>query len=176
MSKDGRLEWDVPAGQWTILRLGYSLTGAKNRPAVPTGVRVRGRQAEPPTHGGVFPRLHGSDRRRLWAAVRQESPVPADRQLGSRDAELDRGDAAANSRSAAATIRLRTCRLSPGRIVESAEVSDRFLWDFRRTLADMFADNHYGVLAEMLRQRGMGIYAEAAGVSLEIPEDTLLNK
>ena len=32
-----------------------------------------------------------------------------------------------------------------GRVVESAEVSDRFLWDFRRTLADMFADNHYGV-------------------------------
>ena len=37
MAKDGTLEWDVPAGKWTILRLGYSLTGAKNRPAPPTG-------------------------------------------------------------------------------------------------------------------------------------------
>jgi hypothetical protein len=63
-----------------------------------------------------------------------------------------------------------------GRVVESAEVSDRFLWDFRRTLADMFADYHYGVIAELLHQRGMEDYAEAAGVSLEIPEDTLLNK
>ena len=63
-----------------------------------------------------------------------------------------------------------------GRVVTSAEVSDRFLWDFRRTLADMFADNHYRVATEFLRQRGIGTYGEAAGVSLEILEDTLLNK
>ena len=63
-----------------------------------------------------------------------------------------------------------------GRVVGSAEVSDRFLWDFRRTMADMFAENHYGTMAELLRQNGMGIYAEAAGVSMEMIEDTLLNK
>ena len=40
----------------------------------------------------------------------------------------------------------------------------------------MFAENHYGTMAELLRKRGMGIYAEAAGVSMEIIEDTLLNK
>jgi hypothetical protein len=55
-------------------------------------------------------------------------------------------------------------------------VSDRFLWDFRRTLDDLFAENTYGTMAELARQRGVGIYGEAAGVSLEIPEDTLLNK
>ena len=26
-----------PAGNWTVLRLGYSLTGAKNRPSTPQG-------------------------------------------------------------------------------------------------------------------------------------------
>jgi hypothetical protein len=40
----------------------------------------------------------------------------------------------------------------------------------------MFADNHYKVAADFLRQRGIGTYGEAAGVSLEILEDTLLNK
>ncbi len=62
------------------------------------------------------------------------------------------------------------------RVVDSAEVSDRFLWDFRRTLADMWADHHYGTMSERLKEHGIGIYAEAAGVSLEMPEDTLLNK
>ena len=38
MAKDGSLNWDVPAGKWTILRMGYSLTGAKNRPATPAGL------------------------------------------------------------------------------------------------------------------------------------------
>ncbi|HEX2101455.1 MAG TPA: glycosyl hydrolase, partial [Candidatus Synoicihabitans sp.] len=37
MKPDGTLEWDAPAGTSTILRLGYSLTGAKNRPATPAG-------------------------------------------------------------------------------------------------------------------------------------------
>ena len=37
MDKDGTLHWDVPAGNWTILRMGYSLTGARNRPSVPAG-------------------------------------------------------------------------------------------------------------------------------------------
>src|SRR5258707_8162147 len=63
-----------------------------------------------------------------------------------------------------------------GHVVENADVSDRFLWDFRRTLADLWADAHYGTMSALLRERGIGIYAEAAGVSLEMPEDTLLNK
>ena len=37
MDQDGTLHWDVPAGHWTILRMGYSLTGARNRPSVPAG-------------------------------------------------------------------------------------------------------------------------------------------
>jgi len=37
MDKDGTLHWDAPAGHWTILRMGYSLTGARNRPSVPAG-------------------------------------------------------------------------------------------------------------------------------------------
>ena len=61
MSKDGRLDWDVPTGQWTILRMGYSLTGAKNRPAVAAGLGLRGRQAEPgtwrPTSTATWTRL-----------------------------------------------------------------------------------------------------------------------
>src|SRR5580698_2436589 len=37
MDKDGTLHWNVPSGKWTVLRMGYSLTGAKNRPSVPAG-------------------------------------------------------------------------------------------------------------------------------------------
>ena len=37
MDADGVLNWDVPPGKWTILRMGYSLTGARNRPSTPAG-------------------------------------------------------------------------------------------------------------------------------------------
>src|SRR5581483_4862701 len=35
MSEDGTLKWDAPAGDWTILRIGYSPTGRTNHPAPP---------------------------------------------------------------------------------------------------------------------------------------------
>ena len=63
-----------------------------------------------------------------------------------------------------------------GRVVESATISDRFLWDFRRTLVDMFAENFYGTVTEFLHKQGIKTYGEAGGVSLESIEDALLNK
>ncbi len=38
MLPDGNLEWNVPEGNWTIMRFGYSLTGSMNRPAVAAGL------------------------------------------------------------------------------------------------------------------------------------------
>jgi len=37
MSADGHLRWDVPAGDWTILRFGWAITGSKNAVASPSG-------------------------------------------------------------------------------------------------------------------------------------------
>ena len=37
MDGNGRLVWEVPAGQWTVLRLGHTSTGVKNAPAPATG-------------------------------------------------------------------------------------------------------------------------------------------
>jgi hypothetical protein len=48
-----------------------------------------------------------------------------------------------------------------GRVVESAEASDRFLWDFRKTIADLIANEHYGQLEATLHERGMGHYGES---------------
>jgi hypothetical protein len=42
MGPNGQLDWTPPAGDWLVLRIGYSLTGAMNRPASPeaTGLEV----------------------------------------------------------------------------------------------------------------------------------------
>ncbi|HKK40873.1 MAG TPA: glycosyl hydrolase, partial [Bacteroidales bacterium] len=39
--------------------------------------------------------------------------------------------------------------------------SDRFLWDFRRTISDLTAENHYDQLTTILKKRGMGRYSES---------------
>jgi len=38
MDSNGRLHWDVPTGQWTILRLGHTSTGVENHPAPKGGL------------------------------------------------------------------------------------------------------------------------------------------
>jgi hypothetical protein len=63
-----------------------------------------------------------------------------------------------------------------GRVIGDGNMSDRFLWDFRRTLVDMIAQNHYGVVTDFLHKQGIKTYGEAGGVSLESIEDALLNK
>ena len=175
MTADGRLDWDVPPGKWTVLRMGYSLTGAKNRPAMPSGLgyeadKLSRKYMEAYFHGYTDPiaRALGP----LFGKSLQYFLVDS-WEAGMQNWTDEMAGEFQKRRGYDPTPYLPALA---GRIVESAEVSDRFLWDFRRTLQDMFADYHYGTLADMLHQRGLGDYGEAAGVSLEILEDTLLNK
>lgn len=48
-----------------------------------------------------------------------------------------------------------------GRVVESSTASDQFLWDFRKTIADLISDEHYGQIEASLKERGMGHYGES---------------
>jgi hypothetical protein len=175
MKPGGALDWDAPPGRWLVLRMGCSLTGAKNRPATPEGSgfeadKLSRRHMEAYYHGYFDPLkkalgpLYGKSLRYVM---------------------MDSWEAGTNNWSDEILAEFRARRgydpapflpALTGRVVESAEASDRFLWDFRRTLADLWAENHYGTMADLLRRDGIGIYAEAAGVSLEMPEDTLLNK
>jgi len=175
MDAQGTLTWDVPAGRWAILRMGYVPTGARNRPATGAGSGLEADKLSRPymeayVHGYLDPiaealgPLFGKSLRYVvmdsWEAGMQNW---TDEMIG----EFRR------RRGYDPTPYL---PVLTGYVEQSADVSDRFLWDFRRTLADMWADYHYGTLTDMLHRHGMGTYAEAAGVSLEIPEDTLLNK
>ncbi len=42
-----------------------------------------------------------------------------------------------------------------GRVVDNPAVTERFLWDMRRTIADLFAENYYGHFAELCRRHGL---------------------
>lgn len=175
MKSDGTLDWEAPTGEWTVLRLGYSLTGAKTRPATPSG---SGLEADKLSRKHMEAYYHG-----YFDPLQQALGPLFGKSL--RYVMMDSWEAGTNNWSDELAAEFKQRRgydptpwlpVLTGRVVENAELSDRFLWDFRRTLADLWADAHYGTMADKLREHGIGIYAEAAGVSLEMPEDTLLNK
>jgi hypothetical protein len=64
-----------------------------------------------------------------------------------------------------------------GYVVKSADVSDRFLWDFRRTIADLVSEEHYGSISRYALGHGLkGVYAEAIGVEQPTTGDGLQAK
>ncbi|AEU35230.1 glycosyl hydrolase [Granulicella mallensis] len=175
MKPDGTLDWEVPAGHWTVLRMGYSLTGAKNRPSVPAG------------SGYEVDKLSADYVRQYFSGYVDPLQKHLGSLLGSTPhyMTMDSWEAGMQNwtdEMIAQFTRRRGYDPRPylpalaGRVVGSADVSDRFLWDFRRTLADMYADEFYGTMTDELHKRGMEDYSEASGVALELPEDTLLNK
>ncbi|MBD0294843.1 MAG: hypothetical protein ICV84_06535 [Flavisolibacter sp.] len=45
--------------------------------------------------------------------------------------------------------------------MRSAEESEKFLWDFRQTIAELVAENHYDQVTDILAKYGMGRYTES---------------
>jgi len=175
MSADGTLNWNVPKGEWTIMRFGYSLTGSTNSPAVAAGTglevdKLSGkhltsyyRQYSAKVKEALGP-LYGK-RMQFWLTDSFE----ADAQNWTEEMPAE-----FSKRRGYSIIPF--LPVLAGRIVGNAEVSDRFLWDFRRTIADLLAENHYAALAELSHHDGIKLYGESAGISLPFMQDALLNK
>ncbi|HEX5554584.1 MAG TPA: glycosyl hydrolase, partial [Chitinophagaceae bacterium] len=61
-----------------------------------------------------------------------------------------------------------------GQIIENKDISNRFLYDFRRVIADLIAKNHYGRLRTLAHKYGLGIHPESGGPH-PAPIDALMN-
>ena len=162
MQPDGSLAWTPPEGSWVILRFGYSLLGITNHPATPeaTGLEV-----------DKLDRRYVKDYFEKYLDSYKET-VGADEmgKKGIRFVINDSWEAGSQNWTddmLAQFKKLRGYDATPwlpvltGRVVESAEASDRFLWDFRKTIADLIATEHYGQLEATLHERGMGHYGES---------------
>lgn len=163
MSPDGTLEWTPPPGEWTVLRFGWSLTGTVNGPAEPAALGLEVDKFDP---AAVRRYLHHYLDLYREATGREMGPQ------GVQSLITDSWESKVQNWTPAmlAEFRVRrgydAVRFLPtlvGRVVDSSEASERFLFDFRRTLKELLADNHYGVLATELKARGVQYYSEALG-------------
>ena len=50
-----------------------------------------------------------------------------------------------------------------GRVVDSLDVSERFLWDLRQTISDLVIENYAGRMQQLARQNGLRLTIEAYG-------------
>jgi hypothetical protein len=162
MQPDGTLDWTPPQGNWVVLRIGYSLLGITNHPATPEATGLEVDKLDRRFVKDYFDKYLDS----------YKDTVGADDmgKKGIRYVINDSWEAGSQNwtdNMLAQFKKLRGYDPAPwlpvltGRVVESAAESDRFLWDFRKTIADLIANEHYGQLEQTLHARGMGHYGES---------------
>lgn len=156
--QEGVLRWDAPPGDWLILRIGASLTGQTNGPAPAdsTGLEVDkldGRRVARYLSEHLI-RFGGTDAAPARFAALLSDSIEAGPQNWTDDL------LACFERSRGYDPRPWLPALT-GRLVGSASASDRFLYDYRRTLSELLASEYYGTLGAQARLRGMTYYAEA---------------
>ena len=173
MASDGKLTWDVPAGDWTILRVGYICNGRCNHPA-----SDHGRGLEVDKLSATAMDYHFAQ---YVTRLCQTLGIPKDKiaETGFNNILVDSFEVASQNwtqdfdKTFAARMGYSLTPYLPvlaGRVVGSIEESERFLEDFRRVVADLFAENYAGRLTELCHQHGLLCSIEPYG---NCPSDDL---
>jgi hypothetical protein len=169
----GKSEWNAPPGHWTLIRIGHTGTGATTHPSTTPGL-----ECDKLSRAAV--RYHFEQ---MFGPIFADSPTEAGRAL--RYILLDSWECGcANwtplmpqefSKRRGYKI-TRWLPVFTGRAVKDPDSTQRFLWDLRRTVADLLAENHYGVAQEFAHEHHMGLCSEAPGIGLPTVADNLACK
>jgi hypothetical protein len=169
----GKTTWDAPEGNWTILRIGHTSTGKTTSPSTSPGL-----ECDKMSAAAVNSHID-----HLFNPVWEDSPDKVGNPF--KYILLDSWEAGCENWTTLMPEEFRKRRgydLGPwlpaltGRIIGSVEETERFLWDYRRTMADLLAENHYGVFQKRAHEKGMGLMSEAPGQSGWTVADPLLCK
>ena len=160
LNPGGKLDWQAPAGKWTVLRFGHVNTGARNGPAPKeaTGFECDklSKQGTDAHFAGYIGRISApggpADAGRLQGMV-----------IDSWECHTQTWTPAMEQEFAG----LRGYALRPwlpalaGWVVGDHLTSERFLRDWRATLNDLLVTNYYERLATLGRERGMKLSFES---------------
>ncbi len=162
LSSDGELRWDVPPGDWILLRTGMKSTETRNSPASPEGEGWEVDKMNRSALKSHFNAFIGEVLRRMPAIERRAlKHVVADSyEMGSQNWT---DDLAPVFRDRYGYDPLPWLPVLTGRIVGSADQSNRFLWDLRRLVADRVATEYVGGLRDLCRPHALQLWLENYG-------------
>ncbi|WP_080904439.1 glycosyl hydrolase [Parabacteroides sp. Marseille-P3160] len=158
----GHLSWNAPAGEWTILRMGMRPTGVTNSPAAPeaTGLEIDKMSKEHvESHfeaflGEIIRRIPAEDRA-CWEVVVQDSYETGGQNFTD--------DFLESFTERYGYDPIPFLPVYDGFVVQSEELSDRFLWDMRRLVADRIAYDYVGGLRDVSHKYGLHTWLENYG-------------
>lgn len=162
LASDGTVTWNVPEGDWIVLRMGHTPTGAVNAPSPTSGrgleVDKMSRDAMDHFWAGIMPSL-----------IKDNGPIG---KYGLNNALVDSYEVGSQNWTPKFREEFKKRRgydplpylpAITGRVVRSGETTERFLWDWRRTICDLFADNYFQYFKELCHKNGLQFSVEGYG-------------
>ncbi len=162
MDADGTLKWDVPVGNWKIIRSGMSPTGVVNGPASPEAVGLEVDKMSKQHIASHFDAYMGEIMRRIppqdrktWKVVVLDSY-----EVGGQnwtDEFINEFKQRYNYNPVPFIPAFN------GYVVGSRDITDRFFWDLRRLIADKISYDYVGGLKEVSNKHGFTTWLENYG-------------
>jgi len=171
-TREGRLRWEAPAGRWTVLRFGCAVREEasmdpevgyhliKNTISTETGWEI-----DPMSAGAMDRHFAHTGARLIEDAGEHAGRTLSFLQIDSWEVGIPTWtqEFAEEFRARRGYDAIRYLPALVGKTVDTADVSARFAWDFRRTVADLIAENYYGRLTQLCHAHGLGTHCEAGG-------------
>lgn len=172
---EGKLSWDAPPGRWTIMRLGHTPTGAKTKHGRHEGLGLECDKLSAAATKVQFDHYVG-------VLLREARRVPGAKITGINIDSAEHGsqnwtaDFEAQFEKRRGYSMRKYLPAMMGRVVANRETSDKFLFDVRRTIADLMSDEYFGTFQKLCQSEGITSMAQAPGLATCLPSDNIQAK
>ncbi len=165
--QNDRLQWDAPGGRWTILRVGYVI----GKRGLSTG---RVSNSSWPVPAWEIDPMSADAMDRHFAETGAKLIADAGALAGEtfKFTHIDSWEIGRPTWTAKFIEEFETRRgydptnylpALANKIVDDRNVTERFGWDYRRTIADLVVENYYGRLSVLSKEHGLGTHSESGG-------------
>lgn len=175
LDADGVLRWEVPEGDWIVMRFGYVPTGAPNKHG---RKNLMGRECDKlSAKAAEFHWDHYTQRiidsLKVTNSGKLIGVIMDSHEGGSQTWTDDFIDQFIQRQGYDPTQYLPAMM---GYVVDDVEKSNEFLFDIRRNIADMITDNFFGTFQRLCTKNGLTLTAQAIGNGLTITGDPMQAK
>jgi hypothetical protein len=162
LNKDGSLNWKIPSGKWTIMRFGKRNNGAVTRPAPAPGLGFEADKFDTASFNSHYNTYAGKLISKVQPAISKTgggwTMIHIDSwEMGSQNWSPQFREEFTKRRGYDPLLYL---PVYSGRIVNSLELSERFLWDLRQTSSELIVENHAGHFKDLGKRSGFRLSVE----------------
>ncbi|KJF43496.1 glycosyl hydrolase [Draconibacterium sediminis] len=160
LQADGKLVWDAPLGNWTIIRMGKRGTGASTRPSPEPVIGLESNKMDTAAFRNHL---------RNFTDILLAKTAPRKEGVGWTGFHIDSWESGAQNCTDGIIEEFKQRRgydpepyllAYTGRAMGSVEITERFLWDLRQTCKELVLENHVEFAKAYAHENGLELTIE----------------